>query len=150
MNDKTDSTLLPSTNTPQSDEAWINQAHQISVIEEQIQIDKKVIETGVVRVSKRVHEEHEVVNLPGSREEITVERVSINQFVETPPSIRYEGDTMIVPVLKEVVVTQTKLLLVEEVHVIKRKIEENETQEVILRKEEIVIERVPVASNAPE
>ncbi|GAB2556966.1 YsnF/AvaK domain-containing protein [Spirosoma aerophilum] len=150
MNNETDSTLLPTPNTRQSDEAWTNQVHKIPVIEEQIQIDKNIVETGVVRISKRVHEDREVIDLPGSREEITVERVAINQFVETPPSVRYEGDTMIIPVLEEVVITQKKLLLVEEVHVIKRKVQENESQEVVLRKEEVVIERVPMSSTSPE
>lgn len=121
----------------------LNQASPITipVIQEQIQLDKQVIETGTVRIRKEVSEEVQSVDLPIFQEEVTVNHVAVYQYVDSPPPIRYEGETMIIPVLREVLVTEKRLLLVEEVHVTKRHITTQETQQVTLRKEEITVER---------
>lgn len=113
----------------------------IPVIEEQVQIGKRIIETGAVRVTKHVIEESQTIDVPVSREEVIVEHVAVYQYVDEAPGVRYEGETMIIPVLREVLVTEKRLLLVEEVHVTKRQLTDQETQEVILRKEEITVER---------
>lgn len=127
--------------TPPANSAASTESVIIPVIEEQLRIDKQLIETGVVRISKHVIEESQSVDVPVFREEVTVEHVAVYQYVDTPPAVRYEGETMIVPVLREVLVTEKRLLLVEEVHVTKRHIAGQETQEVILRKEEVTVER---------
>ena len=108
----------------------------IPVIEEQITFDKQVIESGKVRISKRIVEHEELVDVPIFREEVDVEHVPINQFVDTPPQVRQEGDTMIIPVVQEQVFYQKRLLLVEELHVRKQIIEEHKPQQITLLKEE--------------
>lgn len=117
----------------------------IPVIEEKLHVDITEVETGVVRIVKHVTEETQTIDTPTTKEDVTVDRVAIYQYVDTPPVIRYEGDTTIIPVLREVVVTEKKLLLVEEVHVTKRKTTEQDTQTFTLRKEEVTVER-----NAPD
>jgi uncharacterized protein (TIGR02271 family) len=113
----------------------------IPVIEEQVSISKRLVETGKVTIVKQVHEEQQQIDVPIVRENVRVERVTINQYVDAPPSVRQEGDTMIIPVLREVIVTQKKLLLVEEVHVTKERVEENDVRQVTLRQEEVHINR---------
>ena len=113
----------------------------IPVIEEQVQVDINKVETGVVRLVKHVTEETQTVDIPTTKEEVLVDRVAIYQYVDTPPAVRYEGDTTIFPVLREVLVTEKKLLLVEEVRVTKRKTTEQDTQTFTLRKEEVTVER---------
>jgi uncharacterized protein (TIGR02271 family) len=114
----------------------------IPIIEEQVRIDKKVVETGKVHLSKVVHEEVERYNVPYTEEEVSVERVTKNEFVEAlPPAIRYEDGIMIISVLKEVPVVEKKLMLIEELRVTKTKTERIETQEVSLRKEKVEINR---------
>jgi uncharacterized protein (TIGR02271 family) len=114
----------------------------IPIIEEQVRIDKKVVETGKVNLSKVVHEEVERYNVPYTEEEVSVERVTKNEFVEAlPPAIRYEDGIMIISVLKEVPVVEKKLMLIEELRVTKTKTERIETQEVSLRKEKVEINR---------
>lgn len=147
MNHETDPNQLPPLPLPEDASKWVKQTHQFAVVHEQVQVDKKVVETGVVQIVKQVSEDRQVVDLPSSREEITVERVARNQYVEVPPSIRYEGDTMIIPVLQEVIVTQKKTLLVEEVYVTKHRVHTHQSEEVILRKETIVVERTPIDSD---
>ena len=52
---------------------------------------------------------------------------------------------MIIPVIKEVIIIEKKLMLVEEVRVTKLTHTTNEQQNVTLRKEEITIERITPA-----
>lgn len=125
-----------------------NSSETIPVIEEQMRVDKEVRETGSVHIAKEVHREDVALELPIIHEEAEIERVEINQYVETPPPpVRYEGDKMIIPVLKEVLVVEKRLLVVEEIHVTKRRTEEHDTQHIELRREEIRIER---KGNDPE
>ena len=55
------------------------------------------------------------------------------------PPVRYEGDTIIIPVIKEVLVKRN--LLVEEVRITKRTGETVVQQQVALRKENVTVER---------
>ena len=119
----------------------------IPVIAEQIHVDKHVVETGQVRITKTVREDQQTVDLPLSRETIEVERVAINQPVTAPPAVRQEGDTVIYPVLQEVIVKQ--LMLVEEIRVTTRRTIVNDPQQVTLRKEEVHVERMTPFSERP-
>jgi uncharacterized protein (TIGR02271 family) len=116
----------------------------IPVIDEQVRIGKQVIETGKVLVSKKVHAEEMSVDIPLVHEEHDIERVTINRYVEERPEVRYEGDTMIVPVLREeeVIVVEKRMMLVEEVRITKRQVETSVNQHITLRKEEVTVERV--------
>ncbi|MDB5243840.1 MAG: hypothetical protein JWP57_4466 [Spirosoma sp.] len=115
----------------------------IPVIEEQLQVEKQVIETGRLLINKTVREEEQVVTTPLMHDEISVERVPINKYVETIPVVRYENELTIVPVVKEVLVLEKRLMLVEEVHITKRRLSTDDTQRVMLRREEVTVERVP-------
>jgi len=115
----------------------------IPVIEEKVQVDKQLVEKGSVRVTKLVREQEVPVNIPLVQEEHDIQRVTVNEYVETPPPpIRYDGDTMIVPVVQEVLVVEKRLLVVEELHITKKKVETQNTLHVNLKKEEIHIERI--------
>src|SRR5690606_31687528 len=64
-------------------------------------------------------------------------------------AIRYEGDTMIVPVLEEVLVMQKRLLLEEEVRITRRRSEHRAPQRVMLREEHAEVERFGDAAAGP-
>ncbi len=105
-------------------------------------IDKEVVERGNVKITKIVNEQQVPVNLPLLQEEHDIQRVPVNQFVETPPPpIRHEGNTMIIPILQEVLVVEKRLMVVEELHITKQQVTTQEVQHVTLKKEEIIIER---------
>jgi uncharacterized protein (TIGR02271 family) len=115
----------------------------IPVIEEQAHINKKVVESGKVRISKNVREDEVLIDVPVIHEEVDVQRIPVNQYVDqAPPAVRYEGDKMIVTVLREELVLVKRIKVVEELHIINRKVEEHNTQPISLRREEINIERV--------
>ncbi|MGI8654903.1 MAG: YsnF/AvaK domain-containing protein [Pyrinomonadaceae bacterium] len=122
----------------------------VPLIAEEISIGKRIVDTGGVRVHKTVREDVQTINEPILREHIEVERVPVNKYVETAPAIRYEGEVMIVPVLEEVVVTEKRLLLREEIHLVKRHEELSNVQEVTLRREEISVEEFPAENPDPE
>ncbi len=114
----------------------------IPVIEEQLHISTVWQETGRVQVSKTVTEEAVDFNLPVTQEEVIMERKPINEYVDTaPPASRYDGDTLIVSVIKEVLVVEKKLMLVEELHITRRKSEQMVSGTEILRKESVEITR---------
>jgi uncharacterized protein (TIGR02271 family) len=114
----------------------------LPVIEETLTVDTRPVETGRVRIRKVVHEREALVDPPLLREEVIIERVPVNRVVEGPIPVRYEGDTMIVSVLEEVLVVETRLLLTEEVRITTRRTETHTPTRVTLRREDVTIERV--------
>ena len=112
----------------------------VPIIEEQVHIDTVKNVTGKVRIVKSVSSETVQIAAPYTQENVAIERIAINEYVdEVLPSVRYEGDTMIVPVLQEVLVKKT--LLVEELRITQVRDSSSEPREVMLRKESVDIQR---------
>jgi uncharacterized protein (TIGR02271 family) len=142
MNRISDLNQQPEFEQERTDNLKTGEAAVIPIIEEQWQVGKKIVETGRVVVSKKVHEEEVTVDVPIMHEEHDIERVTVNQYVDTaPPAVRYEGETMIIPVLREEVIVEKRILLVEELRITKRQIQTNTPQQVTLRKEEVIVDR---------
>jgi uncharacterized protein (TIGR02271 family) len=99
-------------------------------------------EMGRVRIRKTVHEREELVDPPLLREELVIERIPVNRVVEGPISMRSEGETLIIPVLEEVLVIEKRLLLKEEVRITTRRLEARAPQRVVLRREEVIVDRI--------
>src|SRR5690606_12991039 len=116
----------------------------IPILEEELDIHKQIVDTARVRIHKRVHERQEIVDDPLFEEEVNVQRVPINRIIEAPLPSRVEGTTLIVPVLKEVLVVQKQLMLVEEIHVTKTRRSVHRPQSVTTRYENVTVERVEV------
>ena len=112
------------------------------VIAETLDVQKRKVETGGVRIKKIVHEREEIVDEPLMREEVQVKRVPINRVVEAPVPVRHVGNTMIISLLEEVLVVEKRLMLKEELHVTKSEVETFKPQRITLRTEEAVVERV--------
>jgi len=119
----------------------------IPLIEEQVQVSKQWVETGRTTLVKTVHEVDETVTVPLLRNEFVIERVALDEYVDEVPPTRQEGNTTIYSIVKEVLVVQKRLLLVEEVRVTQQQSEEQETQTVRLRKEQLTVERIPNIPN---
>lgn len=114
------------------------------VMEEELHVSKRVIDTGRgVRVHKTVSERDEVLDEPLMREQLVVEHIQVGRVVaETdPPQARQEGDTIVVPVLEEVLVVQKQLMLKEEIRITRRREEVRTSETVRLRSEQVHVER---------
>lgn len=124
----------------------------IPIVAETLSVSKKVVETGTVRVTKTVSERSETVDVPLAREEVNVEHVPIERLLEAgekTPVQRHEGNTLVVPLMEEVLVVEKRLFLKEELRITKNRREVHEPQTVTLRREEARIERV-AATEAPQ
>ena len=113
----------------------------IPVIEEQFQVRTERVETGRVRINKQVHEETQTIDIPVTHEVVDVQRVPINQVVTEVPLSRQEGDTLILPVVREEIVTSIRLVLVEEVRITRKQEQATDHQTVTLRHETVSIDR---------
>ena len=113
----------------------------IELASEALEIEKREVETGRVRVRKIVHEEEKQVEQLLRRTDVQVERVPLNRVVAEPLEPRYEGDTLVLPVLEEVLVVQKHWLLKEEVRIRRTSVEALHTERVVLRSEEAIVER---------
>lgn len=71
---------------------------------EEIAVSKHRITSGSVRVKVVTRSHDEAVDEVLHHERVVVERVTINQPVETVPPLRVEGDTTILSVVEEVLV----------------------------------------------
>lgn len=114
----------------------------VPVVAEELEVQKRVVETGKVRITKVVQEREAVVDEPLLGEEVEVERVLMQRVVEGPIPVRYEDDTVIVSILEEVLVVEKRLMLKEELHIRKRRFETHQPQQVTLRHEEARLERL--------
>jgi uncharacterized protein (TIGR02271 family) len=121
----------------------------LPVLAEALDVQKRRVETGRVRIHKTVQTREVLVDEPLLREEVAIERVSINRVVEGPIPVRYEGDTMIISLLEEVLVVETRLLLTEELRITTRRTETHTPARVTLRHEDVTIERVDRERNEP-
>jgi uncharacterized protein (TIGR02271 family) len=122
----------------------------LPVMAEALDVQKRRVETGRVRIHKTVQTREVLVDEPLLREEVVIERVPINCVVEGPITIRYEGETMIVSVLEEVLVVETRLVLTEELRITTRQTATHQPVPVTLRREDVTIERVDRERNEPD
>lgn len=117
----------------------------VPVVEEQAAILKRRKLTEGVRVRTVVREEEAVVDEPLVGEDVAVERVKLDRWVEAPVPVRQEGDTTVLTLLEEVVVVEKRLRAVEEVRITKRQTTRHEPQTLTLRREEAVVEHLDAA-----
>ena len=58
---------------------------------------------------------------PLFREDCDVERVPVKRMIDQPAEIRQDGDTLIIPLMEEVLVVEKRLMLREELHIRRRR-----------------------------
>jgi stress response protein YsnF len=117
----------------------------IPVVEEQVRVAVRQRTTGRVRVSTKLHTRTEHVEQDLLHREVQVERVPVNRVVDSVPDLRREGDVTIIPVVEEVIVKQ--LILREEIRITEVRRTERFTDDVLLRRTEAVVERLPVEND---
>jgi uncharacterized protein (TIGR02271 family) len=113
----------------------------LPIVDEFINVDKRTIETGRVELRKTIQERVEVVDQPIFSEEVEIERVAVNRPIDKAVTSRYEGETLIIPLVEEVLVVEKRLVLREEIRVRKLRTEMHEPQEVHLRSEQVEVVR---------
>ena len=109
---------------------------------EEVSVAKKQVVTGQVKVGTVTQEIEQLVEELLELEHVEIERTTIDKQVDKAPQVREEGDTLIIPVLEEIVVVERRLLLREEVRVRRTREKQPYQERVIVRKQEAVITRL--------
>jgi uncharacterized protein (TIGR02271 family) len=117
----------------------------VPVLVEELDVQKRLVETGKVRITKVVHERETLVDKPLFHDKVAITRVPIQRVVDGPVPVREENGTTIISVVEEVLVVEKRLMLREEIHIRKQRIETHQPQRITLRSEEVQVERVPQA-----
>jgi len=115
----------------------------VPVHEETIEPRLRQVDTGTVRVHKRVETVPVDTTVDASRDEISVERVRVDRPVERAPEPWQDGDTLVVPVVEEVIVTEKRLMLREEVRITRRRVTEHIPIRDTVRREVVEVEQPP-------
>lgn len=118
-----------------------NETVIIPLAEEAIVTSKRQVETGVVRVRTVIDEHQEMVRDALTRTHVEVERVPIDVEVSAMPLPRSEGDTLIIPVVEEVLYVRKALVVTEEIRLHRKTSTEKVEQPVTVRSQRAIIER---------
>lgn len=118
----------------------VGEGEVIPVLRETLHVSKREVETGRVTIQKTVTERDETVEMLLRQTDVSVERVPVNRVVTEAPASRQDGDVLIIPVLEEVLVTEKRLMLKEELHIRKSTSERLAHEVVRLRSEQVHIE----------
>jgi uncharacterized protein (TIGR02271 family) len=114
----------------------------IPVIEEEVVADAQPVKTGAVRVEKHVETRIRRIDTPLLREQVEVRHVPVNRVVTEAPPVRRKGDTVIVPVVEEELVVTKRLVLKEEIHLIKKRSKERFVKDVEVERERAEVRRI--------
>ena len=111
--------------------------------EEELRAGVREREAGQVNVKKSVRTEREIVRVPKRREEVEIERVPVEGEAREASGAT-ESDIgeqeVVVQVFEEEVVVTKRVVLKEEIRLRKKVVEDEETVEVDLRKEEVEVD----------
>ena len=122
----------------------------VQLVEEIARVGKRQAEGSGARVHVGVSEYEQTVQALLMRQDVSVERVAVGTVVQEKPPMRQEGDTVIVPVLEEVLITEKRLILKEELRIRITEQSHVETQVIRLRRETATIERDGAAASSAE
>lgn len=115
----------------------------LPLLEERLRVDRTLRETGRVRVSVTTAVDARSVQQPVRSRTVEVERVAIDREVSERPAVREEGDTLVVPVLEEILVVERRLMLREEVRIRLRVTERIESRTETVLRQSAVVDRLP-------
>jgi uncharacterized protein (TIGR02271 family) len=116
----------------------------LPLLAEEVSVSKQVVETGRVQVARVTHERERLIDELLAHETVEIDRTPIGRHVDTMPAVRNEGDTVVIPIVEEVLVIERRLLLKEEVRVRRVRSTERHQERVTLRHHEAVVTRLPV------
>ena len=119
----------------------------VPVIREEVHADAVPVVTGGVRVTKRLESHDETVEQELQKSRVEVKRVKTDRVVDGPQPARRVGNTLIVPVVSEVLRIEKQWVVTEEIHLTEVEQRETVQNKVTLNSEEAQVERVDSAGN---
>ena len=129
---------------PSSEErGGLEEGSMVQRSEEELHVGVREREAGQVNARKTLRTEREVVRVPKRREEVDIERVAVEgeaREASTATEADIGEDEVVLQVFEEEVVVSKRVVLKEEIRLRKRVVQDEETVEVDLRKEEVEID----------
>ena len=129
-----------------------DQELKVPVFREDVQVDKRLVETGRgVRIHKTVAEHPCHIDERLLRDDVEVSHVPVDRIVplDAAPATRYEGDTLVVPILEEVLVVERRVRIKEELRITRTRREEHHAETVMLKSEQVSVEHFDEAGGRP-
>ena len=120
----------------------------VPVIREELHADAVPVMTGGVRVTKQVHTHEEILEQELRKSHAEVKRVAANRVVDGPQPVRRAGNTLIIPLVSEILRIEKQWVVTEEIHVTQTEEIETARQSVPVSREEAQIERLDESGNA--
>ena len=106
---------------------------------ENLDITKSRVQKGEVEFGKEIIEEKKEVDIPVSREEVVIERRTLNNEASDSPIT--SGETMRIPVSEEIVNVNKNTVVTGEISAHKRSIEDKKHVDETLKREEAIINK---------
>jgi uncharacterized protein (TIGR02271 family) len=129
--------------------AFQRDEERIPIVEEQVTVGKREVETGRVRVHTVVDEEQLNCTELLERDIVEIERVPVGREVAQAPLPFEEGDVLVIPVIEERLVVEKRLVVVEEVRIRRRQVSEESAVPVTRRVMRAEIERTAPTAPPP-
>jgi uncharacterized protein (TIGR02271 family) len=125
-------------------------AAKLNLFAEELSVSKETVETGRLHVAKRTVTSEAHVDEELAHEDAIVETVPKGHRIFVAPVTRVVGDTTIIPIVEEVLFTEKRLILKEEIHITRRRTTEHFHDTVTLRHQEAVVTREQSATGKPD
>ena len=135
---------MPPTTTPDKGEP------AIQLLAEDVTVSRRSVAGDTIRVETVTRTRDHHIDEDLSHVRVEVERIPIGRIVAAVPPVRNEGDTIILSVVEEVIVTEHRLILKEEVHIRRVHVAERHTETVVLREQNVEIRRIEADSLEPK
>lgn len=119
----------------------------IPVIREELEAEVVPVATGGIRVTKRLESHDEILEQELRKSHVEVKRVKTERVVDGPQPAKRVGNTLIVPVVSEVLHVEKQWVVTEEIHITELETRETVQNKVTLNGEQAEIERVDSAGN---
>jgi len=94
-----------------------------------------------VRVRRKVVTEQRTLETPVWTEDVQIERIPRDEFVQHMPEARQDGDALVIPVIEQVAVVENRLRLREEIRIRVVRREHVDRRTIAVRRHEVEIDR---------
>jgi uncharacterized protein (TIGR02271 family) len=122
------------------DKETTDEAGKLRLHKEELDITKNRVQKGEVELGKEIIEEHKSVDVPVKREEVVIERRSLNN--ESSDSPISSEETIRIPVSEEKVNVEKRTVVTGEVSAYKRDLEGTEHIDETLKREEARVNKI--------
>jgi uncharacterized protein (TIGR02271 family) len=117
---------------------------RIPLLEERLTAGARPVDLGELRLHLGVDSEEQAIRQPVTRDDLIVERIAVDRVLDAPVEPRHEGDWLIIPIMREVLVVEKRLMLAEEVRIRTRRVTEEQVVRETVRRTRVDIEDATV------